>query len=349
MAKFVNSKYISFYTIEYWDELTEKAFDETKFREDYKNNPNRMTDEQIKMNGGFDSLYADLRDKFLHTKQKSKYTNIVEVSKQIIYTITDVIKEKFPNLICNVTDGYCEYKYRFHFEYAELHLAIKGSEDEGSLYITPTLRDSDNNYFNVKYFNERGNIGFECSDIELINIIEHFANKEYRKIGLYKVYNRCENQYVLSFGSLQFEMYDIVMVQLYHTLAKVMNEKFGTDYPYSQQTIDNLWKQKEFGNIKRVGKFFLDNTWYKSKFLLKETYFYDEGKKVADLQCYANYGEYTKEELCELLDTLKPYVLSNYFAETSKVKLDEKYGFYRKHNIGFSETPNYFHLIKWEE
>ena len=63
MAKRVKSTYVEFITRDYIEQLINQTFNEDKFKEDYQNNPNRMTPEQIKMNGGHDSLYSSLLGK----------------------------------------------------------------------------------------------------------------------------------------------------------------------------------------------------------------------------------------------------------------------------------------------
>ena len=347
MAKRVKSTYVEFATRGYINQLINQTFNEDKFKEDYQNNPNRMTPEQIKMNGGIDCLYSSLWDKYIDAKHHSLNVNLLEASTGVIKQIESVIRKLYPDLTLNIHKGEAR---KYGDRRLTLTTLVIGNPDGEGIEIIPTL-DSDN-YFKVSIETNKQSISKHCNDDELMIIIDRY--NQYLKSGaeislpISKMYHKYENQYLLEYGNHSIELYDVVMMQLYHTLAKDMNDKFGTTFEYSQKMIDKLWKHDVFGNIQYVGKFYLSDYNDGKHADLRQMYFYkDEKTKLPTFRCYASYGEYSKEQLTELLVALKPYATSNYFAEQSKKAMTEKYNKYDKMGIGYSKRPDYFQDLEY--
>ena len=347
MTKRVKSTYVEFITRDYIEQLINQTFNEDKFKEDYQNNPNRMTPEQIKMNGGYDSLYSSLWSKFIDTKYHSLNVNLLEVSTGVIKQIESAIRKLYPELKLNVYEGEVR---KYGDRRLILTKLIVGNQDGEGVEIIPTMEDD--NYFNVIIETKTQKFDKHCNDDELMIIIGRF--NQYLKSGaeislpINKMYHKYENQYRLEYGTNSMELYDVEMMQLYHTLAKDMNDKFGTNFEYSQKMIDKLWKHNVFGNIQYVGKFYLRG--YKNgKYAdLLQTYFYqDDNTKLPTFECCATYGEWSKGQLIDLLVALKPYATSNYFAEQSRKTMTAKYNKYDKIGIGYSKRPDYFQDLEY--
>ena len=347
MAKRVKSTYVEFITRDYIEQLINQTFNEDKFKEDYQNNPNRMTPEQIKMNGGHDSLYSSLLGKFIDTKYRNLNVNLLEVSTGVIKQIEGAIRKLFPDLTLNVYEGKVR---KYGDDRLILTKLIVGNQDGDGIKIIPTLEDD--NYFNVIIETKTKRMNKHCNDDELMIIIDRF--NQYLKysvdisLPINKMYHKYENQYRLEYGNHSIELYDVEMMQLYHTLAKDMNDKFGTNFEYSQNMIDKLWKHDVFGNIQYVGRFYLKYYMNGKCADLQQTYFYKDNKtKLPTFECCATYGEWSKGQLIDLLVALKPYATSNYFAEQSRKTMTAKYNKYDKIGIGYSKRPDYFQDLEY--
>lgn len=347
MVNKVKSTYVEFITMDYIKQLINQTFNEDNFKEDYQKNPNRMTPEQIKMNGGYDSLYSSLWSKFIDTKYHSLNVKILEASTGVIKQIESAIRKLYPELKLNVYEGKA---INYGDSRLTLTTLVVGNKDGDGVEIIPTLEDD--NYFNVIIETKTQKFDKYCNDDELMIIIGRF--NQYLNHGgeislpINKMYHKYENKYRLEYSTNSMELYDVEMMQLYHTLAKDMNDKFGTNFEYSQKMIDKLWKHNVFGNIQYVGKFYL-RVYKNGKYAdLLQTYFYQNDRtKLPTIECCATYGEYSKEQLIELLMALKPYATTNYFEEQSKKAMTEKYNKYDKMGIGYAKRPDYFQDLEY--
>ena len=344
MADMVTSKYVKFYTNAYLASENDKEFDTDAFDAEYNSNSNRMTPLQIKM-AGYDTLRSQLWSRFIDKKYDTLYHKKLATSTEIISQLENAIKKLFPETNYKVYQGEVK-KYgdgRLRLTYMRI-----GDYDKEYIKIVPTLDDTDGNYFNVQFETEYMDTTRHFNDIELIDEIGKFnkylATGEKPTTFIGKMYHKYDNQYRLEYGTRSMELYDVEMMQLYHTLAKETNRVFGTDFEFSQTMIDKLWKHEVFGNIQYVGRFYLEQHYYDKGYAdLEQEYFYeDDGTKKPTFQCCATYGSYSKEDLIALLTALKPYATSNYFADTSMEKMGYKYDSYDKMHVGYKERPLYF-------
>lgn len=281
---------------------------------------------------------------------KCMETKVIATTK-VISQLQDVIKGLYPNIPIKVYGGQVkEYGKQYNPTYM-----IVGDEDNiKCLKITPTLSEDVMDSIEVRYFIQNCNVNnILMSDIDLMNEIgklqEYLEGNEMPNFGINKVSFWAVNQYMLHFGQCAFKMYDTQIVLMYHCIAREANNKFGTNYPYSQQVIDNLYKHKEFTNLRYLGFFCLVNG-SDNSVTLKEIYYYEDGNaKQPTFQNSQKYGTWTKQEIMELLDTLYPYVRSNYFYITSDRSMTRQYAFYDRIGIGYTNKPNYFNLLLWQE
>lgn len=323
----------------------DKKFDEDKLRKDYQNNPNRMTKEQMRLCGGMDRVWDSIISKFIDNKSEWYNNSLIAVKNSVCQQMQEIINKEYPALRTIISVGkYSKYGYGTQYP----KLIIQGNDGEG-MRISPTLSEEDENYFHIA-FTDPEILDVYCSDVETLNIVKAFdtfvKTGEKNMPAINKIYHKYENQYILQFAGHAISLYDIEFVQMYNTLAKDANKELGTDFPYSQTMIDKLTRHEVFGNIQKIGGFYLSvYTNRNFNIGLRQFYYYDDCGR-----CNATYGdEWTREDIISLLSTLKPYVMNNYFVSHSKDALEQKYKDYDRMHIGYSEYPNYFNDMLWEK
>lgn len=350
---FVQSTYLKYYTSDYFKSLGDQHYSKEKFEKMYASHPGRMTPEQVKAHGT-DIAHTRLYAQFLDTKEKSYHEALLVVSTQIIEQIVKAIKATYPTLEIKVYEGKIEKYGSKKLTLASIHIGrydIKNIDNNACYYITPTL--SYDNHFSVVYDTPYFKDTRYCTDKELMTEIGKL--QDYIQQGIEptsfidKVYHKYENQYGVWCGKHTIGLYDVEMIQLYHTLAKAMNDNFGTMFDYSQSVIDSLYKQPVFGNIQYVGGFYLEYV-KKDSATLESYYFYlgDKSKKP-DFKCYSTYGKWSCEDLKALLEVLYPYVHSRYFYDTTKEVFAKRYGEYDRIGIRYHEVLDYFDKLLWNK
>lgn len=344
----IKTKYLEYISSDFFKKSIERDFSNEVFEELYKNHPGRMTPEQIKAHG-YDIARSRLWSNFLDNKYKSLYTNELMVSKMVIDQISKVIKEMFPDLDVKRNEGWVK-NYGDKLCFDSLIVGVNDNYNVAYFKIVPTTDHAEGNDFCLDYNTPYLDKSVKCSDEELIGELEKL--NDFIKNGIVpttfiqKVVHRYENQYILNVNDMCLGLYDVEFVMLYNCIAKESNKLFGTDYPYSQKMIDALYKVNTFGSNKYLGSFYLHKS-SGDNMRLEESYYYLDDNKKPNFKCYATYGFWNKNKIISLLDTLKPYVINNYFERTSKEALKKKYDQYDKIGIGYTERPDYFDILHW--
>lgn len=316
MADFVVTSMVNFTTATRLRSINSIKYDDNKFESDYAHNPNRMSPSQIAMNGGYDSLKAHLWREYSREKYDSLYEMEIAEANKVIEQIKPYIKLNNKTEL-EVIEGKINPYSEPHLRLPRIELSNKKGNEY--LMIEPTLTDKDENYFYIKYRTDYADEDRYCSDVELIceinNFCQYLIDGVKPTIGIYKLRHKYDNQYEVQFGNHTIGLYDIEFVMLYHCLAKEMNSKFGTNYKYSQDVIDKLFKKSVYGNIQYVGTFFLRETWGGTYELMYREYFEDDKTRKPTFDSLCNYGYYKLEDIKAILDILEPCCTTNYFAD----------------------------------
>lgn len=343
---FVKTSYLMYYTREHFNSLLNNDFSKEKFEKMYASHPGRMTPEQVRAHG-YDIARSRLYSQFLDAKEKSYHEALLGVSTQVIEQIVKAINVAYPTMETEICNGKTE---RYANKKLVLTKMYVGQRDKERFFqVVPTLNSD--NHFVLTYYTPYFCDTRYCTDKELMTEIGKL--QDYIQHGIEptsfidKVYHKYGNQYGVWCGKREIELYDVEMIQLYHTLAKAMNDNFGTMFDYSQSVIDSLYKQPVFGNIQYVGGFYLDCLRSESA-TLKSYYFYLKSNKP-DFRCDSTYGDWSYQELKNLLEVLYPYVHSRYFYNTTREAFAKKYREYNRIGIRYNEVPAYFYKLLWSK
>lgn len=302
--KRVEAQFISFFTAEYLSDSVYSVETNAKFEREYAVFPGRMTPTQIKA-VGYDSVRSDMWCKFCDKRLEMVYAKELAETQSVAKQLLTIIEQKFPTLKVELFEG--EIKKYGDGRLRPACLIVRAGEC--AIYLTPTLHHENEDFIKVSYdLNEQGMYinDIQVNDVQALGECEKLAKwletKEPQKWGVNKVCHRHTDLFDICFFNNRYTFRGVEIIQLYHCLAKKMNELFKTNYEYKQDVINTLSKTQVGTYL--IGTFTLKKCWG-DKWEVDHHYTFVND----NLQALSGFGgDLSVDDLKTLLETIKPYV-----------------------------------------